>query len=183
MKYQIIGKNIDITDSISASVEKKLSRLEKYFSSGQEINCRVVCSVHGPKQRVEATIYMPRFTLRAEVEEEDLYAAIDSAVAKLSDQLRRLKTRAQNSVNKFSIGESIIFDNVETALNASKDDVVVRTKSYYLEAMSLDEAIARMEALGHSFFLYLDADDDLISVVYVRHDGGYGVIEAENPIK
>ena len=49
--------------------------------------------------------------------------------------------------------------------------------------MSIDEAISRMEALGHSFFLYLDEEDDLISVVYIRNDGGYGVIQAENPIK
>ena len=46
--------------------------------------------------------------------------------------------------------------------------------------MSIDEAITRMEALGHSFFLYLDEEDDEIAVVYRRIDGGYGVIEAEN---
>ncbi len=183
MKFQIIGKNIDITDAISASVEKKLSRLDKYFSDESEVNCRVVCSAHSTVQRVEATINVPKFTLRAEVEDPVLYNAIDAAVAKLADQLRRLKTRAQNANPKFSIGESIRFDNIENALNASKDDVVVRAKSYYLEAMSMDEAIARMDALGHSFFLYLDADDDRIAVVYVRHDGGYGVIEAENPIR
>ena len=59
----------------------------------------------------------------------------------------------------------------------------MRTKSYYLEPMSLEEAIARMDALGHDFFLYLDEEDDRISIAYVRRDGGYGVIQAENPIK
>ena len=49
--------------------------------------------------------------------------------------------------------------------------------------MTIDEAITRMEALGHDFFVYLDKEDDLISVVYIRRDGGYGVIQAENPIK
>ena len=49
--------------------------------------------------------------------------------------------------------------------------------------MSIEEAITRMEALGHAFFLYLDEEDDRISVCYVRNDGGYGVIQAENPIK
>ena len=48
--------------------------------------------------------------------------------------------------------------------------------------MKIDEAIIRMEALGHDFFLYLDEDDDRISVVYIRRDGGYGVIQVENPI-
>ena len=49
--------------------------------------------------------------------------------------------------------------------------------------MKIDEAITRMEALGHDFFLYLDEEDDRISVVYNRRDGGFGVIQAENPIK
>jgi putative sigma-54 modulation protein len=47
----------------------------------------------------------------------------------------------------------------------------------------MEEAITRMNALGHNFFLYLDKEDDHIAVVYVRNDAGYGVIEAENPIK
>ncbi|NLB49064.1 MAG: ribosomal subunit interface protein, partial [Erysipelotrichia bacterium] len=63
-----------------------------------------------------------------------------------------------------------------------KEDVIVRAKSYFLQPMKIEEAITRMEALGHDFFLYLDKEDDLISVVYIRHEGGYGVIQAENPI-
>ena len=63
------------------------------------------------------------------------------------------------------------------------DEEVVRTKSIYLDPMTLDEAITRMEALGHSFFLYLDEDDDEVSVAYKRLDGAYGVIQAENKLK
>ena len=59
----------------------------------------------------------------------------------------------------------------------------MRAKSYYLTAMTIEEAITRMEALGHDFFMYLDKEDDRVSVVYIRRDGGYGVIQAENPIK
>ncbi len=63
------------------------------------------------------------------------------------------------------------------------DEEMVRTKSIYLEPMSIDAAITRMEALGHSFFLYLDDEDDQICVAYKRLDGGYGVIQAENKLK
>lgn len=88
------------------------------------------------------------------------------------------------SNNKISLGESIAFDEIkDEAEDEKKDDVVVRAKSYYLTPMSIDEAITRMDALGHSFLLYLDEDDDRVSVVYVRNDGGYGVIQAENDIK
>ena len=64
-----------------------------------------------------------------------------------------------------------------------KEETVVRTKSIYLEPMSLDEAITRMEAIDHPFFIYLDEEDDKISVCYTREDGGYGVIQAENSLK
>jgi putative sigma-54 modulation protein len=55
-------------------------------------------------------------------------------------------------------------------------------KSIFLEPMPVEEAITRMEALGHQFFMYLDAEDMLVSVLYRRNDGGYGIIQAENKI-
>jgi putative sigma-54 modulation protein len=63
------------------------------------------------------------------------------------------------------------------------EDKVVRIKSIFLEPMDLEEAITRMEALNHTFFLYLDSEDNLISLLYHRNDGGYGIIQAENKIK
>ena len=72
---------------------------------------------------------------------------------------------------------------IEEEAIADEEMEVVRTKSIFLKPMTLDEAITRMNALGHSFFIYLDSDDEKISVVYARDNGGYGVIEAENEIK
>lgn len=182
MKYQIIGKNIQITDAISSMVQKKLGRMDKYFVITEEVNCRVVASVLNEIQKVEITIFLPQMTLRAEVEDRDLYAAIDLAIDKLQGQMRKLKTRMDRSNGKISLGRAIDFEQIQEEEDLEKD-IVVRTKSYYLEAMTLEEAITRMEALGHDFFLYLDKDDDRIAVVYIRKDGGYGVIEAENPIR
>ena len=182
MKYQIIGKNIQITDAISSMVQKKLGRMDKYFVITEEVNCRVVASVLNEIQKVEITIFLPQMTLRAEVEDKDLYAAIDLAIDKLQGQMRKLKTRMDRSNGKISLGRAIDFEQIQEEEDLEKD-IVVRTKSYYLEAMTLEEAITRMEALGHDFFLYLDKEDDRIAVAYIRKDGGYGVIAAENPIK
>ena len=157
--------------------------MDKYFLIDENVSCRAVVSAHTGIQKVEITIFMPHLTLRAEVENPDLYAAIDLAIDKLEGQMRKLKTRMNRSNSKLSLGESIAFENIESEKEESKDDIIVRTKSYYLEPMSLEEAIARMDALGHDFFLYLDEEDDRISIAYVRRDGGYGVIQAENPIK
>ena len=94
--------------------------------------------------------------------------------------MRKLKTRLDRS-KKEKLGKALVLDEVE-AEDDGKDEVV-RTKSYYLDPMSIDEAIARMEALGHNFFMYLDEDDNMISVAYKRNEGGYGVIQAENKMQ
>ena len=183
MKYQIIGKNIKITEGISAAVKKKLGKMEKYFLINDEVECRVVCSAHERDQKIEITIFLPQMPLRAEVKNEDLYAALDLAIDKLEGQMRKVKTRMDRSNNRMGLAESIDFERIEQEEPKQEKDIVVRAKSYYLQAMKIDEAITRMEALGHDFFLYLDEEDDRISVVYNRRDGGFGVIQAENPIK
>jgi len=180
MKYQIIGKNITVTEGISTAVKTKLSKMDKYFKN-DDVECRVVVSSHDEEKRIETTIYLPHIALRAEVDHEDLYAAIDLAIDKLEGQMRKLKTRMDRSNGKISLGRSIEFDEVEEA--PTEEDIIVRTKSYYLTPMSIEEAVARMEALGHDFFMYLDEEDERVSVVYVRKDGGYGVIQSENPLK
>ena len=183
MKCQIIGKNIKVTESISDAIEKKLTRMDKYFLINDNIESRAVVSVHGNQQRVEITIFVPQMTLRAEVDNQDLYAAIDLAIDKLEGQMRKIKTKMDRSNGKVSFARAIDFNQVEEEDLPKEDDVIVRAKSYYLTPMSIEEAAIRMEALGHDFFMYLDEDDDRVSVIYNRRDGGYGVIQAENPMK
>ena len=184
MKYQIIGKQLVITKGMDAAIRKKLARMDKYFLINEDVTCRAVCSANKIKSKVEITIFIPMMTLRAEVSHEDLYAALDLAIDKLQGQMRKLKTRMDRTNSRESLGKAIAFENIEAEKEEKEEkDVVVRAKSYYLESMSMEEAIIRMNALGHNFFLYLDEEDDRISVVYVRNDTGYGVIQAENPIK
>ncbi|HHT66990.1 MAG TPA: ribosome-associated translation inhibitor RaiA [Erysipelotrichaceae bacterium] len=182
MKYQIIGKNIQVTDAISSTIKKKLSKMDKFFLINDEVECRAVVSAHGQSQKVEITIFLPTVPLRVEVENEDLYTAIDFAVDKLVGQMRKLKTRMYRSNGRESFAKAVQFLEEQNEEESQEEDVVVRAKSYYLQPMKIDEAILRMEALGHDFFLYLDKDDDRVSVVYIRREGGYGVIQAENPM-
>ncbi|MCQ2742428.1 MAG: ribosome-associated translation inhibitor RaiA [Bacilli bacterium] len=181
MKYQIIGKNIDVTDAIRAAIENKLGRMDKYFVIDDSVLCRAVVQSYKVGAKVEITIFTKQMDFRTEVRNNDLYAAVDLAVDKLEDQMRKLKTRMDRTKEKMSLGKSIAFENFEE--EESEDDEIVRTKSIYLEPMTLDEAITRMQALGHDFFVYLDSEDERISVAYERLDGGYGIIQAENKLK
>ncbi len=182
MKYQIIGKNIEVTKGISDALIKKMSRMDKYFVIDEDVECRAVVRTYKNNgQKVEITIFTKMMTFRAEVVDADLYAAFDLAIDKLEGQMRKLKTRLDQRTNGgHGLGKAIAFQNFEAELEEEENEEVVRTKGYHLEPMSIDEAITRMDALGHDFFMYLDEEDNLISVVYHRADGGYGIIQAEN---
>lgn len=184
MKIQVIGKNITVTDAIRKSVEEKLKKLDKYFKGDDEtISTRVVVRSYKVGTKIEVTIYTPNYDFRAEVQHSDLYAGIDLVIDKLLGQMRKVKARYDRKKDKINLGKAVVMEAIEEEAVAEEEMEVVRTKSIFLKPMSLEEAITRMNAIGHSFFIYLDADDEKISVVYARDNGGYGVIEAENEIK
>ena len=175
MRFEIVGKNISVTEGMRTKIEEKLGFLDKYILIDPNVIARVVCRVYPNTQKIEVTIPTKVGILRAEVEHEDFYAAIDLAIDKLEDQIRRQKTRLSRR-HKDSLAESFI-EKDEKVLE--EEDIAVKTKTITPEKMDLEEAIMRMEMLGHSFFLYVDNEDDEIAVVYRRNDGKYGLIETE----
>ena len=182
MKYQIIGKNIEVTEGIKEALLKKMSRMDKYFVIDDDVTCRAVVRTYKTGQKVEITIFTKMMDFRAEVVDDDLYAAFDLAIDKLEGQMRKLKTRLDRR-NRDGLGKSIAFENFDAEQEEEENEEIIRTKSYMLTPMSVDEAITRMEALGHDFFMYLDDEDQMISVLYRRADGGFGIIQAENTLK
>ena len=179
MKYQIIGKNIEVTEGIKEALLKKLRRMDKYFVINDDVECRAVVRTYKTGQKVEITIFTKMMDFRAEVIDNDLYAAFDLAIDKLEGQMRKLKTRLDRR-HRENLGRAIAFENFE-AETPSDNDEVVRVKDLELQPMELDVAITKMEALGHSFFIYLDSEDEKVSVVYRREDGGYGVLQVNSP--
>lgn len=175
MKFEIVGKNIEVTEAMREKIEKKLGFLQKYLIIDENTKARVVCRVYPKTQKIEVTIPTKVGLLRAEVEHEDFYSAVDLAIDKLEDQIRRQKTRLSRR-HKESLADSFV-EKDETELKTK--DTPVKTKTIVCETMELEEAIMKMEMLGHSFFLYRDKEDNQISLVYKRNDGKYGLIETE----
>ncbi len=173
MKVQIYGKNVSITQGMQEKVENKLKFLDKYFIIEDYLTANVVVKVHTNDVKVEITIPTKFAVLRAEVVHEDFYAAIDLAIDKLEDQIRRQKTRLERK-HKDKLAIAFIEDETD-----ADDDVYVKTKAITVTEMDLEEAILRMEMLGHDFFIYKDDETHEINVVYARKDGGYGCIEVE----
>ena len=179
MKCQITGKNIVVTEAIRNAIESKLERMDKYFIIDESVEAKVLVRTYKESQKIEITIFTKMMDFRVEVKHDDLYAAVDLAIDKLQGQMRKLKTKMCRR-NKESLGESMAFENIMEEIDDSKDEVV-RVKELDLIPMDLEEAIIKMEALDHSFFVYLDSEDEKISVVYRREDGGFGVLQVNSP--
>ena len=177
MKVNIVGKNITVTEGISEKIHKKLDVLTKYFIISEDDVANVLVRTYPTKQKIEVTIPTRYAILRAEVVDDDLYAAIDRAVDKLEDQIRRQKTRLTRK-NKESLAEAFV-DHELFNDDVVEDDEIVRTKSIVPTEMSLDEAIMKMELLGHDFFVFRNADTFEVNVVYKRKGNTYGLIEPE----
>lgn len=175
MKFEIYGKNVTVTEAMRSKIEKKLSFLDKYLLIDDDTTARVVVRVYPTTQKVEVTIPTKVGQLRTEVMHEDFYAAMDLAIDKLEDQIRRQKTKLSRR-HKEKLALSFVENDVDIF---NKKDEIVRTKTINAEAMDVEEAIIRMEMLGHSFFVYTDNDTEKVAVVYKRNDGGYGLLETE----
>lgn len=175
MRFEIIGKNIEITQAMRQQIQDKLSSLDKYLLIDENTIARVLARVYPNTQKVEVTIPTKVGQVRAEVENQDFYSALDLALDKLEDQIRRQKTRLSKR-HRDHLANAFIDENAKS----QEKETPVRTKTVMADLMSLDEAILQMELLGHSFFIYTDEDSHKKAVVYQRHQGGYGLLEIQD---
>ena len=175
MIYNIRGENIEVTPAIQDYVEKKLDKLTRYFTTPTDAQTAYVnLKVYNEKQKVEVTIPMPNLLLRAEETNLDMYAAIDLVVDKLERQTRAKDGGIGEYFKSLEGPEDVVvYDEDEAELE------LVRTKRFTLKPMDTEEAILQMDMLGHSFFVFSDAETGNTNVVYRRKDGKYGLIEPE----
>ncbi len=170
MKFTVYGENVTINEKMQAQIEERLSGLNKYVVIDEEQFAKVSVKVYGGSLKVEVNVPSKIGLLRSEVVHDDFTTAMDLAIDKLEDQIRRQKGRLSRR-HKESLAESFYEETDEA------DEIPVRTKTLYVEDMELDEAIVQMEMLSHSFFIFRDLDSEKVAVVYKRNDGGYGLIE------
>ncbi|MDT3427983.1 putative sigma-54 modulation protein [Paenibacillus forsythiae] len=181
MQFSIRGQQIEVTDALREYVDKKLSRLEKYFDAPPTQEGYVTLSVLRGLHTVEVTIPLAGVTLRAEVRSEDMYASIDGVVDKLERQIRKHKTKLNRKFRQEGSLKTLFVENGSTGAVAVEEQdeelEVVRNKRFTLKPMDVEEAILQMNMVGHNFFVFSNIDTSEVSVVYKRNDGKYGLIE------
>jgi putative sigma-54 modulation protein len=181
MKFQYVCKDVRLTPAMEDASVSKLGRLEHYFNTKNgEVACLVTISIIQGKKAVEAAITTAdNFTLRAKTINDDYYCALDVLAEKLEGQMRKMKTQLEKANKKNSISRDIMMEQIAADDEDAENFEIVKRKQLSLTPMDADEALARMDALGHSFYIYLDSATGLVNVLYEREDHGYGVIEIE----
>ncbi|MDY6011957.1 ribosome hibernation-promoting factor, HPF/YfiA family [Clostridium sp.] len=173
MKVTLITKNIELTPALKDMVEKKVSKLDKYFEGNVE--AKATLTVQKNRHKVEVVIPFNGVLLRAEEITDDMYKSIDRVEEKLERQIRKQKTKLSKRINNQLKFSEIATDNFDEDYEGE----LVKTKKFAVKPMNVDEAILQMELIGHNFFVYKDADTNNVSVLYKRKDGNYGLLEPE----
>ena len=173
MRISISGKNLEVSDYMRETAEKKLNKLSKFFP--QDAEAQVSLSVEKNRHIVEVTVPYEGRIVRAEETSGDMYASLDNVVSKLEKQVQRYRTRQDR---RRKSGE-VIADYAPVAPEEPETFTprIVRTKKFAIRPMSEEEAMLQMEMLGHSFFVFENAETGDVNVLYVRKDGNYGLIE------
>ena len=132
--------------------------------------------VDGDRHRAEVTIPLDGIVLRGEEETGDMYVSIDNVIEKMERQIEKYKSRIDYKLKHGSIRD-LVPENEKTA--DEEFPRVVRTKRFAIKPMPVEEAIMQMNLIGHSFFVFRNAETEEVNVVYARKDGNYGLIEPE----
>ncbi|MBQ3497151.1 MAG: ribosome-associated translation inhibitor RaiA [Oscillospiraceae bacterium] len=181
MKFTFTCKKVPLNDSIKEYAEKKISKLDKYFR--EEAEAFVIFSVEKRNRcLVEVTLRGADGTLyRASCEDSDgdMRSAIDDAASFIDRKIRKNKTRLAKNLRSDALVSDV---PAEFDIDEEREFEIVRTKHFAVKPMSAEEAILQMNLLGHSFFVFRNVDDGVLSIVYARKQGGYGLIETDDKV-
>ncbi len=173
MKITITGRKCSPRDSFKEHAEKKLAKIERFF--GADVEAKVTVTVEKSSQNVEITVNNNGMVFRAQERAENMNEALDRCVDTLIRQIRKNKTRLEKKLRSGNFEAFAEDSNVSEEVEYE----LVRTKKVVVKPESVEEAILQMNLVGHQFYMFLDEETGLISVVYRRNDEGYGLITPE----
>lgn len=192
MQLVIKGKNMEVSDRLKRFVERKLSRLERVLPSIAEAEVELSSAKTrsaDARYGVQVTLKANGVLIRGEQSAADTYTAVDAVLDKLDRQIARYKTRRFGAFDKGAVEAKATYKAVameeeeeeeEEATPAEEGEGrLVRVKRFAMKPMDVQEALVQMQLLGHDFFVFHNSETDVVSVVYRREDGNFGLIEPE----
>ena len=197
MELHIYGRNLEITDRTREHVESKLDQIDRHLPGISNATVELAYEAtrsHNDRIVAQVTLHVGRTLLRAQQRAANETTAINSVAKALDQQIKRFKSQTYRSERSRLAGRGATVETdtpyagtgepESTSRNgaAVMDEVfangqVVRLKEFEMEPTSVDEAAAQMRLLGHDFYMFLDSETDKHSVLYLRGDGNYGMIQ------
>ena len=189
MSITVTGRKMPVTDALREYAEEKIGNSMKVMDIDPlvaEVVLFVEKNPANPRPAVcEVTLRTKGHIIRVEEHEEDMYAAIDVAAAKVVRQLRKYKTKvvdrklraADETIRMAEPAAAGELDVDGLMQELAADDEVVRVKTIEFEPLTEEEALVKIDLLGHDFFAYTDRDTSMVNVLYRRDDGGYGLLK------
>jgi len=180
VQITITGRNLEITPAIRDHVEKRLSRLKKYFHSIVDVH--VVFMLQRFQHICEVTMNASGVTIHGHDSTTDLYASVDNVADKIERQLQKYKEKIQNHRTKAGPDETPLHLHVDVldgqdVESASRQPQVIFTKEFNLKPMSLDEAATQMDLFNQEFLVFLNSLSNRVNVLYRRKDGNYCLVD------
>ena len=189
MSITVTGRKMPVTDALREYAEEKIGNSMMVMDIDPlvaEVVLFVEKNPANPRPAVcEVTLRTKGHIIRVEEHEEDMYAAIDVAAAKVVRQLRKYKTKvvdrklraADETIRMAEPAAAGELDVDGLMQELAADDEVVRVKTIEFEPLTEEEALVKIDLLGHDFFAYTDRDSGMVNVLYRRDDGGYGLLK------
>jgi putative sigma-54 modulation protein len=185
MKTSVKARNLEISDRLRATIERKLRRLDRISRPESEATVELIDNASkdaAARHVAEVTLINGGDVVRSVSSGATTIAALDTVLDKLERQVVRAKTRPRSVRERLAEGTTDVLareglGTVDPAPSRNGSTQVTRIKRFDMEPMFEEDAIGRMEDLGHAFFLFLNAENERLCVVYRRTNGTYGVIE------
>ena len=182
MQVIFSGKNVEVTPSLREYAESKLLKLVRFFDHVQE--AKVTQGILRGQHIVEVTLKVDGTLIRAEERSQDMYTSIDLVVDKLERQLARFKERYHTNTRESLAGQkpaeraaAQAGGNLPVPEDETEAPMIVRTKRFAIKPMDPEEAALEMELIGHDFYVFRNAENNAVNVIYRRRDGNFGLIE------
>jgi putative sigma-54 modulation protein len=187
MRTIVKGKNYEVPERIRDYAERKLGRLERLLDDRSDATVELSVEQHRSAQdshMVDVTLVLNGQTLRSSATASTHQAGIDQVVDRIERQAvtHRETSRVRKSPDTVRRSGGNGGDRDQRAGRA-RDDAdgeraqVTKVKRFAIEPMFEEDAVARMEELGHSFFVFVNAEDERVAILYRRREGDYGLIE------
>lgn len=179
MDVRVHGRKVQLDDRLEDTARTKVAKAARFFQGVAEADVEISEEANprvADRFRVEITSRVAGSTVRVAAGGETAEAALDTAVEKFGVQLRKMKERLIDRSRR-SNGEKYLNTDSAEVEDVTSEPEIVRVKQFVMKPMTPEEAALQMDALGHGFFFFHNAETELPSVLYRRRDGAYGLIE------